>query len=116
MQIDIERIFKKFLKSKEIYEGKSAIEIVKERLEAYDTLREILNNIDKMSKEDFENILDFNINKSWSRLYRHKSKIFSDIPRLMNSLKFFLDKSLDIKDKFDQVLSLQVKDLIIFFS
>lgn len=113
MQVDIERIFKKFLKSKEIYEGKSAIEIVKERLEAYDTLREILNNIDEMSEEDFENILDFNVNKSWSRLYRHKSKIFSDIPRLMNSLKLFLDKSFDIKDRFDQVVKYQGKSHII---
>ena len=113
MQIDIERIFKKFLKSKEIYEGKSAIKIVKERLEAYDTLREILNNIDEMSKEDFENILDFNVNKSWSRLYRHKSKIFSDIPRLMKSLKLFLNKSLDIEERFDQVVKYQGKSHII---
>ncbi len=116
MQIDFERIFKKFLKSKDIY-GKSAIEIVKERLGAYVTLRETLNNIDEMSEEafkfEFENILDFKVNKSWSRLYRHKSKIFRDIPRLKNSLKLFLDKALDIKDRFDQVVKYQGKSHII---
>ena len=115
MQIDIERVFKKFLKSKEIY-GKSAIEIVKERLEAYVSLREILNNIDEMSEEDFkfefENILDFNVNKSWSKYDRHKSKIFSDMTLLKKSLKKLLNKALDIKDRFDQVVKYQGKSHI----
>lgn len=107
MQIAIEKIFAKFLKSKKIYDEKSAIEIAKERLNAYDTLREILNNIDEMSEKDFEKILYIEYNKSWSKLYRHKSKIFRNVPQLKNSLKLLLDKSLDIKDRFDQVASYQ---------
>ena len=105
MQIDIKKIFKKFLKSKEIYKGKSANEIVKERFEAYESLKKMFDNIDEMSEKDFEKILNFEFNKSWSSLHRHKTSIFSDIPRLKKSLKLILDESLDIKYRFDRVVN-----------
>jgi len=112
MQIDINKIFKKFLKTKEIYDGKSANEIVKERFEAYESLKKIFDNIDEMRKEDFGKILYFEFNKSWSKLERHKTSILSDIPRLKNSLKLILNELLDIKYRFDQVVNRKVENHI----
>ena len=65
----------------------------------------MFDNIDEMRKEDFEKILNIKFNKSWSRLNRHKTSIFSDIPRLKKSLKLILDESLDIKHRFDRVVN-----------
>lgn len=45
MEIDIKRLFEDFLNLKDIRNGKTAKEIVEERYEAYDSLRDMFVNI-----------------------------------------------------------------------
>jgi len=86
MEIDIKRLFEDFLNLKDIWNGKTAKEIVEERYEAYDSLRDMFVNIDSLTKEDFESFAKNN--KSWNKLERQKKWYLADMEKLKESLKY----------------------------
>ena len=107
MEIDIKRLFEDFLNLKDIRNGKTAKEIVKERFEAYDSLRDIFFNLDLLTKEDFIRVVKEN--KSWDILDWQKNKYLADMEKLKESLKYLLNESIEIKDRFDNMVDLSGK-------
>lgn len=107
MEIDIKRLFEDFLNLKDIRNGKTAKEIVEERYEAYDSLRDMFVNIDSLTKEDFKSFAKNN--KSWDKLERQKKWYLADMEKLKESLKYLLDESINIQDRFDNMVYLHGK-------
>ncbi len=104
MEIDIKRLFEDFRNLKDVWEGKTADEIVKERLEVYDSLRDIFIKIDSLTKAGFERFI-YN-NKSWNKLERQKNEYLTDMKKLKKSLKYLLNESINIQDRFDNMVDL----------
>jgi len=104
MEIDIKRLFEDFLNLKDIRNGKTTKEIVEERYKAYDSLRDMFVNIDSLTKEDFESFVKNN--KSWDKLERQKNWYLADMGKLKKSLKYLLDESINIQDRFDNMVYL----------
>ncbi|MFQ5976065.1 MAG: LPXTG cell wall anchor domain-containing protein, partial [Candidatus Hydrothermarchaeales archaeon] len=98
--------FEAFLSWREPFFGLTVSQWGEERKEAYARFRRIFDpsHVEDMTKEDFHSFLDFNINKSWTGLYRRGGEATKDMKRLREAIAFLQDESIDIKTRINEVL------------
>lgn len=63
-----------------------------------------LENIDKLTWEEFQNFTLFRYNHHWSSMSRYNSFLRRDFTKLKESLKVILDENLPIKERFEKTL------------
>ncbi len=106
--------------------SKRLIELVKINKEEYkesDVLKdeevEVINkygrmfhpdNLDKLTKEDFKAFLLFDNNKHWKRISRQSNQITQDMDKLIEVLKVLLNEEIDLKERLNYVLPLNLDD------
>ena len=72
-----------------------------ERREVFSYYGGIFQNIDTLSKEDFQEFLSFKKNKHWTNLERHKNHLTEDMADLKRVLKICLDETKPIGTRID---------------
>jgi hypothetical protein len=63
------------------------------------------SNLDRLSGEEFASFLSFDNNKHWEGLFRQKSQITADIPKLRAALSTLLDETRPIESRLDEVMA-----------
>jgi hypothetical protein len=61
-----------------------------------------LENISKLSEEDFRSFLYFENNRHWSGLFRHVTSLCADMGMLRETLAILLDSSRPLASRFDE--------------
>jgi len=61
-----------------------------------------LNNIPRLTEEEFAPFLHYEENGHWTYLYRNKSRLLSDISRLRKGLAILVDESLPVSDRLSR--------------
>ena len=71
------------------------------RREVFSYYGGIFQNIDTLSKKDFQEFLSFKENKHWTKLERHKNHLTEDMADLKRVLKICLDETKPIGTRID---------------
>ncbi len=76
-------------------------EMEEKRESVFSHYGKIFQNIDTLSKEDFQEFLSFHGNKHWKTLERHKNHLTEDMKDLKRVLKICLDETKPIGTRID---------------
>ena len=105
---DIKKIFDEYIDTELVILGKifARKEWIKERKKAHEKYRERfkIENLDKISEEDFSEFLIFKNNHSWTGLQRQKPNILSDFKKLKENLKYLINEKISIEDRINNVV------------
>jgi len=66
-------------------------------------------NLAGLTRENFGSFLNFEVNRSWTGLHRHRTEVTRDMQRLRDAIAFLQDESIDIKTRINELLSEQGK-------